>query len=236
MTTTAAPPVGPLPEDVARFLANEAILHYCAAASKAIGWWPSVVLAQWGNETAWGTSEAFVGGHNFAGVSSGGKVLSYPNYPAGLAAYEWVAKLGYYDAVTQAHKDGPIVQARKLGASPWAGGHYTGDGAYAYPGGALVDEIVSYDLERFDNLDGHGPGTPPPPPPPFSKLDDLTASRLVLAAYVLVLNRTPTGAEFSTWVDAFNDGAREPANLLEELTLEPQSFVSPLVARDSPKA
>jgi hypothetical protein len=232
MTSTAMP-VPALPRDVARFLGNDAILRYCAAASKAIGWWPAVILAQWGNETAWGTSVAFVEGKNFAGVSSGGKVLSYPNYPAGLAAYEWVAKLSYYDAVRAAHDAGPIAEAKALGESPWAGGHYEGDGAFAYPGGALVEEIQLYDLARFEYLDGTGPGKPPPPPPPFAKLDDLTASRIVIEAHLLVLNRTPTGAEFSTWVDALGAGVREAAELVEELSSEPQSFLSPMVTRKS---
>ncbi len=236
MTTTAAPNPSDLPVDVARFLANDAILHYCAEASKARQLWPSVVLAQWGIETAWGTSEAFVNGHNFAGVSSGGKVLAYANYAEGLAAYIWVLGLDYYAAVRAAHDEGPVAQAHALGASPWAASHYRAAGSDV-DGSLLVDVIADYGLERFDaTLDGSGPGTPPPPPPAFAKLDDATASRLVIAAYVLVLNRTPTGAEFSTWVDALGAGEREGANLLEELTLEPQSFLSPLVARDRPKA
>jgi Mannosyl-glycoprotein endo-beta-N-acetylglucosaminidase len=230
MTTPA-----PVPEDVARFLANEAILTYCAQASKARSVWPSVILAQWGIETAWGTSSAFVDGHNFAGISSGGQVLSYPNYPAGLEAYVWVLGLDYYAAVREAHESGPIDQAYALGASPWAAGHYRAAGS-TVDGSLLVQVIEAYGLERFDALDGGGPGTPPPPPPPFAKLDNATASRIVHAAYVLVLNRTPTGAEFSTWVDSLEAGVREPAQLVEELTLEPQSFLSPLVRRDAPKA
>jgi Mannosyl-glycoprotein endo-beta-N-acetylglucosaminidase len=231
MTATAPQ----LPPDVAAFVTNEAILTYCATASKARDVWPSVILAQWGIETAWGTSSAFVEGHNFAGVSSGGHVLGYPNYPAGLEAYVWVLGLDYYAAVRDAHDHGWEAQAYALGASPWAAGHYRAVGSDV-DGSLLVGVIGAYNLARFDYLDGESPGKPPTPPPPFSKLDSVTASRIVDRAFLLVLNRSPSGDEFKTWTESLMAGVREPAQLLEELTLEPQSALSPLVRRDVPKA
>lgn len=224
------------PADVAKFLANDAIRTYCAKASKATGVLPSVILAQWGCETAWGTSSDFVDGHNFAGISSGGVVIAYPNYPAGLEAYIEVLNLAIYEPVRAAAADGPDAEAKALGASPWAGDHYQGDPPYDYPGGVLVEEIADYNLAQFDALLGSNGPEPAPPPPAFSKLAAPVAWRLVLLAFALVLNRTPTDSEALTWTTALEDGTREPANLLEELTLEPQSFVSPVVARDAPKS
>lgn len=217
------------PADVARFVDDEAVRRYCAQASKETGVLPSVILAQWGCETAWGTSLAWVHGHNFAGVSSGGRVLDYPNYPAGLEAYVWVMKLPLYEPVRAAAEHGPIEEAQALGASPWAGDHYEGDAPFDYPGGLLVDEIESYFLARFDAL--LGTNGPDPVPPKFQEHAPAVASRIVCFAFALVLNRTPTDAEWLAWTTALERGLREPANLLEELTLEPQSFVAAVVRR-----
>jgi len=220
------------PANVAAFVDDDAVRRYCAQAAKATGVLPAVILAQWGCETAWGTSSAYVDGHNFAGISSGGVVIEYPTFAAGLAAYVDVLNLAIYEPVRAAAADGPVAEAKALGASPWAGDHYEGDGAYAYPGGVLVDEIESFNLASFDDLlDPTGP-EPPKPPAAFSKLAPPVAARLVVFAYLLVLNRTPLDSEYATWTAALEGGTREPANLLEELTLEPQSFVSPVVTRD----
>lgn len=223
------------PENVAAFVNDEDIQHYVAAVAKVTPMLPSVILAQWGNETAWGTSVAFVDGHNVAGISSGGRVIDYVSLVAGVNAYIQTIGLPYYDAVHAAKDAGPIAQARALGESPWAGGHYTGVAPFDYPGGALVAEIEAFDLARFDSLLEAGPGTIPPPPPAFSHLAPAVAARIVVAAFVLVLDRTPTEAEWATWIDGLTRGEREPAQLVAELTHEPQSFVSPLVVRDAPK-
>lgn len=225
-----------LPANVSKFLANESIIDYALQASRRCGVFPSVILAQWGNETAWGTSEAWTKGKNFAGVSSNGVVLSYTTYAQGLAAYEWVLLRPLYNPIRLAKKGGAIDQAKALGESPWAGGHYEGDGAYAYPGGALVEEITDYGLERFDDLDTSNQAPPVVSPPDqtgptFAKLDASTAARITLDAFRLVLNRAPTAAEDATWVDAFEGGTHEPADLVIELSAEPQSFVSPLEKR-----
>ncbi len=232
MTTTTAEPT-----DVARFLANASILKWAAQASAECGVWPSVVLAQWADETAWGTSKAFAKGHNFAGVSKNGQVIAYANYPEGLAGYVWCLKLALYDPVRAAHDAGADAQALALGASPWAAGHYIADGS-TEPGSALVAIIADNDLTKFDALDGTATPQPPAPVDPpepgtttYAKLDAVTATRIVFFAFSLVLNRVPTSAEFLTWCDALEGGTREPANLIEELTLEPQSFVSPLIVR-----
>lgn len=106
-----------------------------AAASAATGFPEPVVLAQWANETGWGTSSAFLSGHNFAGVSPGGSVASYPDLATGLAAYEATANAHYYDPVRAAPS--PEAAAVALGAGPWAAGHYQ-DANNEGPGSALL--------------------------------------------------------------------------------------------------
>ena len=222
-----------LPPDVAKFLANESIIDYAVQASRRCGVFPSVILAQWGVETAWGTSEAWVDGHNFAGVSRNGVVLSYPTYEAGLSSYETVLLLAIYNPVRRAHSRGPNEQAIALGESPWAASHYEAQGSDE-PGSLLVQVIADFDLARFDELDVSKQAPPAEKPPaPFAQLDSATAHRLVLDAYRLVLNRSPSGAESSQWVMALMAGTEEIAHLVELLTAEPQSFVSPMVPRDA---
>ncbi len=117
-------------------------------AGAEIGFYPSVVLAEWANETDWGTSPAFVSGHNLAGVSTGGVIAPYPDLAAGLRAYVETANLSLYDSVRAARAAGPYRQALALGASPWAASHYAD--VVGHVGQALVDLIVANDLTRFD--------------------------------------------------------------------------------------
>lgn len=223
------------PANVAAFVNDEAVQRAAAHVAKVTPMLPSVLLAQWGNETAWGTSSAFVNGHNLAGISSGGEIINYATLGACVVAYVETIDLGSYDAVRAAKDAGPVAQAKALGESPWAGGHYTGTAPFDYPGGALVAELEAFDLVRFDTLLGAGPGTTPPPPQAFSHLAPAVAARIVVAAYVLVLDRTPTEAEWAAWIDGLTQGTHEPAQLVAELSHEPQSFVSPLVVRDAAK-
>jgi hypothetical protein len=120
----------------------------CAADT---GLLTSVVLAQWADETAYGTSRAWVFGHNPAGVSPGGKIASYPSPAAGFDAYVQTMNLHYYDPVRAAKVGGAVGQAYALGASPWAGGHYCAAGQRQ--GQSLVDIIESYDLAAYDGVE-----------------------------------------------------------------------------------
>lgn len=138
------------------------VTNYAGAAARAAadtGLWTSVVLAQWCDETAYGTSRAFLYGNNFAGVSPGGVVASYPSQAAGLAAYVETMNLAYYDPVRAAKDAGAREQALALGASPWAAGHYEAIGGG--PGSALVAIIDALDLMKYDGAEGSLNPQPP---------------------------------------------------------------------------
>jgi hypothetical protein len=138
------------------------VTNYAAAAARAAadtGLWTSVVLAQWADETAFGTSRAFLLGNNFAGVSPGGKIASYPSQAAGLSAYIETMDLATYDSVRAAKAAGARDQAVALGKSPWAGGHYTAPGGE--PGSSLVGIIDSLNLTAYDGAEGSLNPQPP---------------------------------------------------------------------------
>lgn len=138
------------------------ITNYAAEAARAAadtGLWTSVVLAQWINETAAGTSRAFVLGNNFAGVSPGGKIASYPSKAAGLAAYIDTMNSHIYDPVREAKKAGPRDEAVALGESRWAEGQYKAIGGG--PGSALVGIIDSLNLTAYDGAEGQINPKPP---------------------------------------------------------------------------
>ncbi len=107
-------------------------------ASTACGVNVSVILAQWADETAYGSSKAFVSGHNFAGVSAGGGVNTFPTFAKGLDAYIACLNQSIYDSVRQS--PGWQNQCKALGASAWAGSHYN---ANAYDAGASLPVILA---------------------------------------------------------------------------------------------
>jgi Putative peptidoglycan binding domain/Mannosyl-glycoprotein endo-beta-N-acetylglucosaminidase len=148
------------------------------AAASALGIPTSVVLAQWADETGWGTSEAFTRGNNFAGVSyldrfqeslgahleDQGEILFYPSRADGLAGYLGRWSDPVYTSTRNAwrdHEHDAIAVAADIEASPWAAGHYGGNG--------LRSIIVQNDLTRFD---GEAPPAPAPGPelPPCGAL------------------------------------------------------------------
>lgn len=128
-------------------------------ASASTGVLPSVILAQWADETATGTSSAFVKGNNYAGISYAG-VSSFPTKAAGLNAY--IATLNHSTYASVRAAQGSQNQAVALGASPWAGGHYDyadwvaagkpADGAWTppHPGVDLLSIIRSNNLTQYD--------------------------------------------------------------------------------------
>ena len=147
----------------AEFIAS--ILPEAQKAAATIGWWPSVVLAQWADETGWGTSSAWLDGHNPAGISPNGEIAAYPSIAAGVVAYEDTALSSYYTSVYAAQSLGPEAQATALGESPWAGGHYGSP-----PGSNLVAIIAAYDLNQYNTFT---PPVPQPAPvPPATPGDD----------------------------------------------------------------
>ncbi|MGI8685128.1 MAG: glucosaminidase domain-containing protein [Acidimicrobiales bacterium] len=86
----------------------------------------SVILAQWAIETGRGTSPAFRSGYNYAGISSGGRVVRYSDKAKGLQAYIATLLSPRYEAVRSA--DTAEATAKALGDSPWAASHYGGGG------------------------------------------------------------------------------------------------------------
>ena len=98
----------------------------------------SVILAQIADETGNGSSSAFVHGNNFAGVSGGGVVLTYPSKTAGLDAYIETLNQTIYDPVRDT--GGSLNQCVALGKSPWAASHYN---AKAYNAGAPLSTILA---------------------------------------------------------------------------------------------
>lgn len=133
------------------------VLPDAQIASSRTGVPVSVILAQWANETGWGSSPAFTQGNNYAGVSPGGSVGSYPSRSAGLAAYIQTLLSPLYAAVRSAGSAAGAAVA--LGQSPWAGSRY--DNAYygqgpGGPGSILLGEISANNLTRYDTA---GPTT-----------------------------------------------------------------------------
>lgn len=120
-------------------------LPYARRASQATGVLVSVVLAQWANETAYGTSNDWTVKHNPGNISPGGVVASYPTLDAGVNA--WIATMndGAYASVRAGRTW--RAQAVALGVSPWASGHYD-DGTG--PGSALIDIITTNKLWQYD--------------------------------------------------------------------------------------
>lgn len=145
----------------AQFIASLGPWAKWCAKQPGVGLFPSVILAQWALETGWGSSEAWIHGHNPAGISGGGHPLAYPGVQAGMDAYVETIRLSYYDAVREARAKGAEAQARALGASPWDAGHYGGADA---PGSVLVTIMQEQHLEQ--QLDGvEAPTTAPAVPP-----------------------------------------------------------------------
>lgn len=115
----------------------------------------SVIIAQWGIETGWGTSTLWRQSHNYAGIGGPGGFRSYPDRAAGLADWIKVISGRLYDKV-RAHPGDPTAAAVALAESPWDAGHYKGGGA----GNTLLTTIASFGLTRYDS------GQPPTPTNP----------------------------------------------------------------------
>lgn len=82
-----------------------------------------VLLAQWANETAWGTH--FAGANNLGNIQSGGKSINYASLAAFAQACIATFNSGPYGAVIAAANTDDAMAA--LIASPWAAGHYGGN-------------------------------------------------------------------------------------------------------------
>ncbi len=117
------------------------IAQECSA--KASGLDPRVILAQFADETGWGTSPLCLDHLNLAGIShfngwaNSGGFCSFPTLADFVVAYGQVINNGLYGAVLAAAKAGESAdaQAKALGESDWAASHYDNGGG---PGSSLV--------------------------------------------------------------------------------------------------
>lgn len=143
---------------------------YARRASQETGIPASVILAQWAIETAWGTSKGAVTRNNHGGISwrsatppswstaikadprpasEGAYYLNYRSVDDFVSDYIHVMKGSAYTAVRAAGKT-PGLQddAYALGASPYAGGHYTVNGVQ---GQSVVNTIRANELWKYDH-------------------------------------------------------------------------------------
>lgn len=106
-------------------------------ASQQTGLTPQLILAQWANETGWGTSYAYTHNNNLAGIgitTDHATGLVAPTLQAGVQAY--ITAINHDDGGAYSHiktagagltnTKKTQAQAAALAASPWAGGHYGG--------------------------------------------------------------------------------------------------------------
>lgn len=188
-----------------------AVLPYAQEGHARTGVLVSVILAQWADETGWGTSEAWVTGHNPAGISPGGVIASYPDIAAGVQAW-WETMLeAFYDPVRAAR--GWQAQASALGDSPWAAGHYELDGI---KGAALLSIITHNSLWLYDQA--------PQPQPEGSIMDTATAQLLVGMLYRVCLHRAPDEAGFLTNVEALTTGKLSGAQVMANIQGSPEGL------------
>lgn len=147
---TAATPKSAGPQAFANEMAP-----YAIAASQATGINANVILAQWGNETGWGTSHAWTTNHNPAGIGITGSGVAGKNYGSiqgGVQAYiNFVNGNSRYKAVKAAGVNNPQAQAIAFGNSGWAAGKYDNGGG---PGSSLIA-----DMQAFNAPTGVAPAT-----------------------------------------------------------------------------
>jgi hypothetical protein len=125
-------------------------------AQKVGGILPETILIQWADETGYGTSRAFLEGHNPAGISFNGHLITFQTLAQGIARYQQILQIdaGWYRPVCEAQ--GVVAQLKALGASPWAASHYTAAGGE--PGSTLVSMWESDQTEIAKALAGDQAG------------------------------------------------------------------------------
>lgn len=151
----------------------ERMFPYAARAAAETGLYPSVILAQWGNESGWGTSY-FASFNNHAGITyveesiaagpipqpgiHGQTFARYATLGQFVSDYVRVMKLSYYRQVLQLCAEGAPADevCYALGTSPYdAGGYMLND----IPGGKLMVILENYpELREFDQRPRPNPG------------------------------------------------------------------------------
>jgi flagellum-specific peptidoglycan hydrolase FlgJ len=140
----------------------QSMLPEAERASAATGVDVCVILAQWGDETAWGTSFEFVSQNNVAGISPGGNLAGYATVADSVTAYIRVMLDPLYAAVRA--PVGYVAQAIALGISPWSTQHYHGPGQP--DGSSLLEIIADYNLTQYGAVVPPRSSPQPPSQPP----------------------------------------------------------------------
>lgn len=128
---------------------------WAAQASAATGLPISVILAQWGNESAHGESELARLHNNHGGIKYTGHAdydadgyAGYYSLSAFVRDYVRVVRLPFYDHVRAAATRGPEAVARAW-AQPAPGGERYAESGYG-GGQWLIDLMQQFDLARYD--------------------------------------------------------------------------------------
>lgn len=156
-------------------------------ASAQTGWTPQLILAQWANETAWGTSYAYTHNHNLAGIgittphamgetakTLKGGVDAYINFIHSNSFYSGIAGAG--NGLTNARKT--QAQAQALAASPWSAGHY--DNGAGLPLSLVTASIANVHGVAAGNPASGGPAPSATPTVATQTQDGLTQIRTLL--------------------------------------------------------
>lgn len=118
---------------------------YAQQAEAATGINASVILAQWGNETGWGSSSAWLNNFNPAGIGITSDAVagaSYGSPAGGVKAYiDFVNNNPRYQMVKNAGVNNPNAQAVAFGESGWAAGQYNDGGG---PGSSLISNLSMF--------------------------------------------------------------------------------------------
>lgn len=151
----------------------DTVLGDATIAATALGIPTSAVLAQWADETGWGTSDAYRNHNALAGVSeltddqrsvggyaiNGGPLVGYPDRNAATEGYihRWQEPVYAPTRERWAHDGNPGAVAKAMEESPWAAGHYND--------GDLERLIVEHDLVAYDTPQAPAGGQPAQPAP-----------------------------------------------------------------------
>lgn len=185
-----------------QFVATYGPLADRASSMTGLNRWS--ILAQWADETGWGTSHLCLQDANLAGIECTGRYpcdggfSKYPILDVFVKDYALVWSFPSYHDVPRGAGVDIVTQLKAIGASPWAGGHYADGG---YPGADLVNVWQHY-LEPLSH------STPVPTPS-----EDLTVADrdFLYAELVKVAQHTGATVDPAPWATPTPPPAPPPA-------------------------
>lgn len=110
---------------------------YAETAAQATGLNAQLILAEWGNEVAYGTAWSEKNNIGNIGVYSGGPNPSYATIGEGVQAY--INEIKSIPSIMATAGQSLAAQAEAIGNSPYASGHYLATGSNV-PGSALIQD------------------------------------------------------------------------------------------------